>query len=286
MLGAGLLGPERELALDHGQDAGRDACVEADATLDRHHVAFEVLAHRSDELGRRRPVVHGLGGGVRCRVGPRPCGDVAGGRRVDEVEQVPLLFGDTAAQRGELHRSDEPVQVRERLHLADHAPLQRAEHLPEVQVRGVDGVTGRVGVDRQQLLGRAESTGAPVHVAEPPRLHAEPAEVLDRVAEVREFPVEHRAQPLRSDDEVAGAEVAVHERGLGVGEPGCAFGQPTEPELERRMGFAEHVDHTAELVDERDCVLHGQPRQRGHRHCVDGRGRSAHCATITARASA
>ena len=48
-------------------------------------------------------------------------------------------------------------------------------------------------------------------MTEAPRLHAQPSEVLDRVAEVGELPVEHGADAFRADDEVAVPEVAVHE---------------------------------------------------------------------------
>jgi len=57
----------------------------------------------------------------------------------------------------------------------------------------------------------------PAHVlgrAEPPRSCAEPAEVLRGVAGVRELPVEHGAEPLGADEEVAEPEVAVHRHPL------------------------------------------------------------------------
>ncbi len=56
----GVLGcAELELPLDHPEHVHRDPRVERDPTLGRgHHVAFEVLAHRGDELGCGRTVVH------------------------------------------------------------------------------------------------------------------------------------------------------------------------------------------------------------------------------------
>ena len=194
--------------------------------------------------------------------------------RVEELEQVPLLLRDPSAERGELNRAHEAVEVRERLHLADDAPLQRPEDLPEVEVRRVHGPPGCVGVHREQLFGGAEAARAPVDVAEPPRLHAEPPEILDRVAEMRELPVEDGAQALGPDDEVAGAEVAVHEGGRSRRQVRGALGEPAQPELEGRVRLAEHVDDAAVLVDELHRVLRREPGQVGDGHGVDrGRGR-------------
>ena len=95
----------------------RDPGVELHAAFGRgHDVAFEELAHRLHELGRGRSVL-----GHRSPAS------------VEDVEQVPFGLGDAAAERRELDRSHEAVEVRERLTLADHAPLQRAEPDPEPQ---------------------------------------------------------------------------------------------------------------------------------------------------------
>ena len=51
----------------------------------------------------------------------------------------------------------------------------------------------------------------PIVVAEAPGTDAEPADVLGRIAQVGELPVDHRREPGLVDDEVAEPEVAVHE---------------------------------------------------------------------------
>ena len=91
---------------------------------------------------------------------------------------------------------------------------------------------------------------------------------------MRELPVEDGAQALRPDDEIAGAEVAVHEGGRSRGQVGGALGEPAQPELERRVRLAEHVDDAAVLVDELHRVLRREPGQVGDGHGVD-RGRGA-----------
>ena len=140
MLLGGRAGAELELALDHAEHVDRDPRVERDAALGRgHHVALEVLAHRGDELGRGRSVLV---------VTSRPC---------DQLQQVPLRLGDPAAERGELHRADEAVQV------AEACISQITPHfsVPNVsQKRRCSGSTvaaARLGVRGEQLVERAEA---------------------------------------------------------------------------------------------------------------------------------
>ena len=78
---------------------------------------------------------------------------------------------------------------------------------------------------------------------------------------MRELPVEDRADAVGADDEVAVAEVAVHERGL-AGGGGHVLGEPTQPELERGMRLVERVEQRAVLVDLGRGVEHRQRRQR------------------------
>ena len=73
---------------------------------------------------------------------------------------------------------------------------------------GTDAARLLVGVE--QLVVATEA-GDRRTTAEPPCLHAQPAEVLHRIAQVRQLPVDHRPEPIGTDDDVAEAEVAVHE---------------------------------------------------------------------------
>src|ERR1700719_2180716 len=101
--------------------------------------------------------------------------------------------------------------MRERLTYTDHSPSQRAERHPEAQGVVVDLPAAGAFVGRDQIGDRAEAADELVGHSEPPRLHAQPTEILDGIAQVRELPIEHGADALGSDDEVPVPEVAVHE---------------------------------------------------------------------------
>ena len=60
----------------------------------------------------------------------------------------------------------------------------------------VDRAAAGARVRVEELGDVAEAADELVGDAEPPRLHAQPAEILDRIAEVRELPVEHGADAL------------------------------------------------------------------------------------------
>src|SRR5579871_3741776 len=101
------------------------------------------------------------------------------------------------------------------LHHADahYAPSQRAHHFPERHAIRIDVAACRL-VAREQFLARAESADRLVDLAEAPGVDADPAEILHGIAEMGKLPVEHRAYAVRADDEIAMAEIAVHQRHL------------------------------------------------------------------------
>src|SRR2546421_1044952 len=190
---------------------------------------------------------------------------------VDELEEIPLHLGDPPAQGGELHRADRALEVGERLDLTDHAPLQRAHRLPVAELGRVDVPTAAGPVRREQVVHGSESAHAPVGHAEAPRLHTQPAQVLHWVAEVRELPVEHRSDAVRTDDEVAVAEVAVHERRpRRIGRR--MLGKPAQAELERGVRLAEPVEVPA---IERDLLARALHRER--RQARRGEGGGGRC---------
>src|SRR5215217_2418810 len=106
---------------------------------------------------------------------------------VDELKEIPLHLRDPPSQRRQLHRADRALEVREGLDLADHTPLQRAHRLPEAELDRVDVAPAGGPVRREQIVDGSEAADALIGHTESPRLHAQPAEVLDRVAEVREL---------------------------------------------------------------------------------------------------
>ena len=221
----GLGRAEGQLPLDHREHVGRDPGVEVHPPVGRvGDVALQELPHGLHQAGEVGHVV-GLGHG-----GPRLTGNSSS--RSCSVSQTRRPMAASSTERRQ------PGQVGGGLHHADHPPLQGAEHLPPVQLGGVDRAAARRLVGGEQLLAAAEPAGR-VGRAEAPRPHAEPAEVLDRVAEVGELPVEHRPQPVRADDEVAGAEVAVDHGGRAggrAGSPRASAGRARWPGAAGRAG--------------------------------------------------
>ena len=66
-------------------------------------------------------------------------------------------------------------------------------------------------VGREQLVDGAEPTDL-VRRAEAPCLHAQPGQVLHRVTDVDQLPVDDRGEAVVVDDDVPHAQVAVHQR--------------------------------------------------------------------------
>src|SRR4051794_25028353 len=96
-------------------------------------------------------------------------------------------------------------------HAAAHdAPAQRAHHFPEHDACWIGPATGGF-VAGEQILARTETANGFVDLAEAPGVDANPAEILHRVAEMRELPIEHGAHAIGTDDEVAMAEIAMHQ---------------------------------------------------------------------------
>src|SRR5580692_8226181 len=94
---------------------------------------------------------------------------------------------------------------------AHHAPAQRAHHFEEVYAGGIDAAAHRL-VSGKQVFARPEAADRLVDLAKAPGVDADPAEILHGVAKMRKLPVQHRAQTLGADDEIAVAEIAMHQR--------------------------------------------------------------------------
>src|SRR3954464_6356263 len=91
-------------------------------------------------------------------------------------------------------------------HAAAHdAPAQRTHHFPEFHAGRV-GLAAGGFIAGEQILARTKTADRLVNLAEPPGVDADPAQILYRVAEMRELPVQHGADAVGADDEVAVAE--------------------------------------------------------------------------------
>ena len=90
-----------------------------------------------------------------------------------------------------------------------------------------------------------------------PHLHTRPRQVLHRIPEVRQFPVEHRHQPIVGvHHEVAETEVAVHHPVRHCG--GSVGGQPAQPEFDDRLGPAQTV---VQGVNQCQGIVGSQPAE-------------------------
>src|SRR5207247_1043854 len=104
-----------------------------------------------------------------------------------QVEQLELGLGRPPAEARELdalHAREEGLH----LHDADDPPLEVAEDLPPPHRGRVDAAAGRALVSRKEAGAVREPADGVVVGAEAPRAHAEPAEVLHRVADVHHLP--------------------------------------------------------------------------------------------------
>src|SRR5215831_10109322 len=133
-------------------------------------------------------------------------------------------------------------------HAAAHdAPAQRAHHFPEFDA-GRISLAACLLIPREQILARAETADRLVDLAEAPGIDADPAEILHGVAEMREFPVQHRAYAIRTDDQISVAEIAMHQRDL-CRRTWIVVVQPAQRQFEHRPRPVEALHFAFELAD-------------------------------------
>src|SRR5260370_11056461 len=112
-----------------------------------------------------------------------------------------------------------------------HRPLHVAERLPEADVRWIDGNAAGALICGKKVLTRSEATDRPA-APEPPGADAKPTEIHHWIAKLGQLPIEHAADAVFIDDQVAHPEVAVHHGLADI--PRQMLGEPAKRELERR----------------------------------------------------
>src|SRR5579883_2822293 len=75
------------------------------------------------------------------------------------------------------------------LHETHDRPFDRAERLPEAHMGGIDGNSGGALISREEIGPRADAADR-VLAAEAPGLDAQPAQILQRVAQCGNFPID------------------------------------------------------------------------------------------------
>src|SRR4051794_12710036 len=145
-------------------------------------------------------------------------------------------------------------------HAAAHdAPAQRAHHFPEFDTRWIDLPPSRL-IAGEQLLTRAKAADRLVDLAKAPGVDADPAEILHGIAEMSELPIEHGTDPVGADDEIAVAEIAMHQRRLG-GRTRIVVAQPAQRQFEHRLWPVQAAIVAIELADLLGCAPAAQPGQ-------------------------
>src|SRR5690606_21952645 len=84
--------------------------------------------------------------------------------------------------------------------------LHHAENVPEGKAIAVDMAAGSVSVKRQPLRAVDKCTHTPG-----PGDQLRPCDILERIAHMRHFPVENRAQPLGAVDKIPDTKIAVND---------------------------------------------------------------------------
>ena len=253
-----LVGRGQEgLALGDAQRVGRDPGVELQDRVGGADLGGEEVADGAQEPGSRRTV---MGPNGRVLAVLKRIVDGQRGGVAQREQHVVLLLADPAAEHGELDRGLGAGQVPFGLAAAEQGPAHRAVQLPPALGLLVRRGAAARGVTGHQVCPGAEPADR-VRRAEPPGLGAQPAQVLPRVAAVGELPVEHPAQPVRADHQVAGAEVPVHQ-GVRDGS-GLVLAEPAQADLERGTGLGEALVQLGQLAERVD------PRQSGDLVWVD-----------------
>src|SRR5258706_14354388 len=102
------------------------------------------------------------------------------------------------------------------------------------------GAPGRARVWFEELGRFGDAARGPRFAGETPAFREYPADVLERIAEGREFPIEHAGEPAFVHEVIAGAVVAVDEGDfLFVWRVNFA---PAQAPLERRMRVGESIE--------------------------------------------
>src|SRR5579885_1786395 len=148
----------------------------------------------------------------------------------DEVEKIPQRLFDTPADCGALDTDllDAPGSQEQ----AIDRPFDVAERFPEPHVRGIDRVAACLLICGEEIIARAETADRP-RAAEAPGPDTEPSQVLHRIANLSQFPIEHAADALLADDKIAGAKIAVQHRDAMAARR--VLGRPPERKFQRRQ---------------------------------------------------
>src|SRR5579862_306352 len=150
-----------------------------------------------------------------------------------QLQQLELHLRGAPPEAGQLDALQRTGQVGAGLHNRHDSPLEVTEDLPETHVPGVHRTPAGILVGAEQIIAHPDSADRLLVVAETPRTHADPPEILHRVADMGKLPVENGAHAFGAEDDVADPIVSVHDDAFVAVRQ--ALTQPAEGELEGGM---------------------------------------------------
>src|SRR5712671_5762533 len=90
-----------------------------------------------------------------------------------------------------------------------HCPADVPEQLEDAQLLEGDARASQLRVAIEERARLRDAAQPELLLPEPPGAYQGPGQVLARIADMREHPIEHAGEPCRAHQEVADAEVAV-----------------------------------------------------------------------------
>ena len=140
------------------------------------------------------------------------------------------------------------VEVPRRLAKRADGPAYVAEELPPTRAPGLDAGPRGALIRPEKGVPIGQPAGGTVIRAEPPRPDAQPPQILQRIAQVRELPVQDAGEAgVGPYDKVAGAVIAVDQSDpIGVRQVPA---QPAQPQFQGRVRLAQAVELCLEAVE-------------------------------------
>src|SRR5689334_2830872 len=137
-------------------------------------------------------------------------------------------------------------------------------HLPVFERGGIDRALGAKLVLRKKILRVRYTAHGILMLAEAPALREKPSDVLVRIAEAGEFPIEHSRKTAVVDEIIAGAVIAMDEGGL-LASGRIAFA-PAQAPFEHRIRLREGIEIAAITRDVLVSKRSLQKRRGAARH--------------------
>src|SRR2546421_141462 len=178
----------------------------------------------------------------------RPSDDRSWLQFLDHAQRLELDLRADAAQAGELDAAVQAVEVPRRLAKRADGPAHVAEELPPAHAAGLDAGPRCTLIRPEKGIPVGQPAGGTVVRAEAPRPNAQPPQILQRIAQVRELPVQDTSEAgVGPYDKVAGAVIAVDQSDpIGVRKVPA---QPAQPQLQGRVRLAQAVELRLEAVE-------------------------------------